>query len=198
MEHSNCNTPSPSGEGRGGALSAIKRSFRLLMNGEASRSMRERGLHYKLNWGIALPDLKRMAASYQPDLHLALALWQEDVRECRIMATLLMPREEMTRDLVDVWMERVDNVELAEQLTHNLLQHLPYAPQLGFEWIARDDQMHQLAGYLLLTKLLARGQQLSERAREELEDQLQTALQGSDPIIKRAAYNCQLRVRSEE
>ena len=36
----------------------IKRSFRQLMNGVTSQSMREKGLSYKINWGVAYTDLK--------------------------------------------------------------------------------------------------------------------------------------------
>ena len=48
-------------------LKEIKRSFRLLMNGEASKSMREKGLDYHLNWGVAFTDLKQMAQEYGKD-----------------------------------------------------------------------------------------------------------------------------------
>ena len=43
-------------------LRKIKQSFRLYMNGNASRSMREKGVEYKLNWGVPIPTLKAMAA----------------------------------------------------------------------------------------------------------------------------------------
>lgn len=33
-------------------LKEIKQSFRLMMNGPASQSMRNKGLAYKLNWGV--------------------------------------------------------------------------------------------------------------------------------------------------
>ena len=36
----------------------IKGQFRLFMNGVVSQSMREKGLDYKLNFGIELPRLK--------------------------------------------------------------------------------------------------------------------------------------------
>ena len=45
-------------------LMAIKRSFRLWMNGPGSQSMRDKGLDYKINWGVPLIELKRMAAEY--------------------------------------------------------------------------------------------------------------------------------------
>ena len=38
-----------------------------MMNGVASQSMRDKGLGYKINWGIALPALKEMAAEYGKD-----------------------------------------------------------------------------------------------------------------------------------
>lgn len=43
----------------------IKGQFRLFMNGVASQSMREKGLDYKLNFGIELPRLKEIAARYE-------------------------------------------------------------------------------------------------------------------------------------
>ena len=114
-------------------LKQIKRSFRLMMNGVASRSMRESGLAYHLNWGVPFTDLQKMAAEYGKDYSLAVELWKEQIRECRIMATLIMPPEEMTPDLVDLWVEQLDTPEMAEMLAFNLLQHLDYAPVLAFE-----------------------------------------------------------------
>ena len=105
-------------------LKTIKQSFRLLMNGVASQSMRQKGVSYKINWGVPLPELQKMAAEYGKDYGLAVELWKEDIRECQILATLVMPAEKMDADLVDVWMERLRTQEMAELLAFNLLQHL--------------------------------------------------------------------------
>ena len=75
-------------------LRKIKQSFRLYMNGDASRSMREKGVEYKLNWGVPIPTLKAMAAEYGKDYELAIALWKENIRECKILATMIMPPEQ--------------------------------------------------------------------------------------------------------
>ena len=40
-------------------LKEIKQSFRLLMNGVASHSMRQKGVTYKINWGVPIPDCRR-------------------------------------------------------------------------------------------------------------------------------------------
>ena len=43
----------------------IKKQFRLYMNGVVSQSMREKGLDYKLNFGIEVPRIKEIAAKYE-------------------------------------------------------------------------------------------------------------------------------------
>jgi len=79
-------------------LKEIKQSFRLLMNGVASHSMRQKGVTYKINWGVPIPDLQKMAAEYGKDYELAIELWKEDIRECQVLATLIMPAEKMDEE----------------------------------------------------------------------------------------------------
>ena len=65
-------------------LKEIKTQLRLSMNGAVSQSMREKGLVYKLNFGVELPRIKAIAGEYEKDHSLAQALWKEDIRECKI------------------------------------------------------------------------------------------------------------------
>lgn len=174
-------------------VKSIKRSFRLRMNGDASRSMREKGVDYKLNWGISLPELKQMAKDYGKDYTLAVELWKEPIRECKILATLIMPDDQMSPELVDVWMEQATTQELAEMLAHNLLQHLDFAPALAFEWIAGERFLWQLAGYNVLASLFSKGMEPNERGINEFVDQAQATLGEENTTLKRAAYNCILR-----
>ena len=55
----------------------IKKQFRLFMNGVVSQSMREKGLDYKLNFGIELPRLKEIAAKFEQNHEVAQALWRD-------------------------------------------------------------------------------------------------------------------------
>lgn len=174
-------------------VKAIKRSFRLRMNGDASRTMRENGVAYKLNWGLSLPDLKAMARELGQSYELAIELWKEPVRECQLLATLLMPHDRMTAELVDVWMERVDTNELAEHLAHHLLRHLPFAPELAFRWMASEQPLRQLAGFDTLAGLFANGQEPNERGINEFLDQAQATLEGGNASLRRAAFNCLVR-----
>ena len=171
-------------------LKQIKQSFRLLMNGEASRYMRENGVNYHLNWGVAFTDLKKMAGEYGKDYHLAVELWKENIRECKILATLTMPYEKMSPELADLWMEQTGTVEMAEMLAHNLLQHLDFTPVMAFEWIASSFPLRQVCGYHIISGKLARGEEPDTRGIAELLDQAVVAMHDESMAVRHAAYNC--------
>lgn len=174
-------------------LMKIKRSFRLLMSGPTSQSMTQKGLGYKINWGVPFIELKKMALEYSKDYELAIELWKEDIRECKILATLIMPAEKMLPEITDIWMEQVKSQEMAEMLAFNLLQHVDYAPAIAYEWIATDKTLYEIAGFQLLARLFANGQEANERGINEFLDQAAVALQGDNMGIKHAAANCVLR-----
>ena len=174
-------------------LMKIKRSFRLLMSGPTSQSMTQKGLGYKINWGVPFIELKKMALEYGKDYELAIELWKEDIRECKILATLIMPAEKMLPEITDIWMEQDKSQEMAEMLAFNLLQHADYAPAIAYEWIATDKTLYEIAGFQLLARLFANGQEANERGINEFLDQAAVALQGDNMGIKHAAANCVLR-----
>lgn len=174
-------------------LMKIKRSFRLLMSGPTSQSMTQKGLGYKINWGVPFIELKKMALEYGKDYELAIELWKEDIRECKILATLIMPAEKMLPEITDIWMEQVKSQEMAEMLAFNLLQYVDYAPAIAYEWIATDKTLYEIAGFQLLARIFANGQEANERGINEFLDQATVALQGDNMGIKHAAANCVLR-----
>ncbi len=171
-------------------LKDIKRSFRLMMNGPASQSMRQRGLDYHLNWGVPYVELKAMACACGKDYDLAIALWKEDIRECKLLATMVMPPERMVPEVADLWMEQATTQELAEMLAFNLLQHVDYAPLLAYRWIAADAPLYQIAGYTLLGRLFMKGQEPNELGINEFLDQAATAVAGDHAGVRHAAANC--------
>ena len=159
----------------------------MLMNGVASQSMREKGLQYKINWGIQLTELQKIAGEYGKDYDLAVELWKENIRECKILATMVMPPEEVLPEVIDIWMEQTPTSEIAEQAAFNLYQYLPYAPEKAYTWIASDQELYQLCGFHILSRLFMNGQEPNERGINEFVDQALAALQGESMIVRKAA-----------
>ena len=171
-------------------LKAIKRSFRTVMNGVASHSMREKGVGYKLNWGVSLVHLREMAATYGKDYDLSIALWKEDIRECKILATRIMPAERLLPEVADIWLEQTTSQELAEMLAANLLKDVSYAPEIAYRWMASDSDIRQICGFCILSRLFMRGQEPNERGLNEFLDQAVTELLGTSVGVRHAAWTC--------
>ena len=157
------------------------------MNGMVSQSMREKGMEYKLNFGIEYPRIKEIAAGYEPDHELAQALWKENIRDCKILAGLLQPAATFYQEIADIWIEGMDYPELAEYTVMNLFQRLPYASEVVFRWMADEREMFQLCGFLLMARLLMKGEKLNERAEAEFLDQACTAVEGDCGPVQKAA-----------
>jgi len=174
-------------------IKEIKQSFRLMMDGAVAQSMRDKGLNYHLNWGATLPRLRAKADELGPNYDLAIALWKENVRECKILATMLMPPEKMLPEVCDIWMEQVPSQEIAEQAAFNLWQHLPYAPEKAYQWIANDQEYYQLCGFHVLSRLFMNGQEPNERGINEFIDQALSALQGPYMSVRKAAMQSMQR-----
>lgn len=174
-------------------VNEIKQSFRLLMDGKTAQSMRDKGVEYKLNWGASIPMLREKADEIGKDYELAIELWKADVRECKILATMLMPAEMILPEVVDIWMEQTVSQEIAEQASFNLCQYLPYAPEKAYQWIASDKEMYQLCGFHVLSRLFMNKQEPNERGINEFIDQALAALQGNSVMVRKAAMQSVIR-----
>ena len=177
-------------------LRYVKQSLRGMMNGVISQSMREKGLTYKVNFGVEIPRLSAFAAELPHTSALAAALWKEDIRECRLLAGLLQPAEAVPADLAEVWVEQMRFPEEAAFTVLHLFSRLPYASAVAFEWVAREEEMFQLCGWLLLGRLMVQGMQPAPRDRHELIDQAQAAVACGNMHLRNAA--AKVLVRLEE
>ena len=96
-------------------ITDIKKELRSCMNGVASAAMRQTE-DYRVNFGVELPRLHELSKAFEPDHQLAQTLWKERVRECRILATILMPAADFDEELCDIWVEDIRTAEMAQIL----------------------------------------------------------------------------------
>ncbi len=124
------------------------------MNGVISTSMRQKGMNYKLIFGVPIPEIKHIAAAHEPDAELARALWKEDVREMKILATLLFPVGSMTQEEALAWMREIPYPEIAEQCCNNLFPTVEQPDQLALKFLAdKKSPFGRMCGFLLWAQL---------------------------------------------
>lgn len=169
-------------------VQALKAELRLYMNGVMAQSLRERGLKYRLIFGVELPRLKEIAAGYPKSHDLAQSLWKEDIRECRILAGYLQPVDTFYPEIADIWLEQMHDTELVDYTCMNLFRHLPYASEKAFQWMAAEPVLTQYCGFRLMCHLLSRpGAELNPRSRDEFIDQAQAAMASENVALRQAA-----------
>lgn len=128
----------------------IKREIARSMNGICAAKIRESGLGYKTTFGVDWVRLREIAAGYAKNYETAWSLWQSDVREHKLIATLLCPLDEMTRERLGEWMRGVFNRELAEILSFALLSRKKeLIPDLML-MAESDRDLERLTAYLAL------------------------------------------------
>ena len=134
----------------------IKKSLRLAMNGVVSALQRRQGLDYKINFGVEIPRLKRIAEAHKKNKELAATLWQDNIRECKMLAIYLMPESEYS-EFADKWICDIKFTEIADQLAMHLLCKIPEAWEKALQWTTKRDDLTAYCGYLTISHLLRRG-----------------------------------------
>ena len=163
------------------------------MNGPVSQSMREKGLGYKVIFGVEWPRLMAMAQDLGKHHDLAQALWKEDIRECRLLAGLVQPVESFYPEIADIWVESMHYPEEAQYTVLSLMQYLPYASDKAFQWVASSDTMQQLCGWLILGRLFMKGGPLRQQSEDEFIDQAEAALATDNAAVRQAVRNAVMK-----
>lgn len=165
----------------------IKRRLRLGMNGVASGSMREGGIGYGLNFGVGLAGLKEIAGETEHDSSLAIALWKENVRECKMLAAMTYPPESFPEKLADMWVQEIRWPDLAQVCSMYLFSRMNDASGTCFRWMASDSEMVRYCGFLTMAHLLRQGREMNAMSEREFRDQAGAAISESAVLPAMAA-----------
>lgn len=171
-------------------IRSIRNDLRLSMNGIAATSMREKGVHYRMNFGVDLMRIREIALRYVPDVMLAETLWKEDVRELKILATLLYPVDRFTSDAADRWVVSITNQEIREQACRNLFQQISFAGELVNLWIVNEIEEIRATGYWLFARLcIMRAPSLEMVESELILERAVSDLKSESMLLRQAALN---------
>lgn len=169
------------------SINEIRQKLMLYMNGETVRNMRRQGVVYKLNFGVSLPDLKKLAGEYKQNHDLAQELWKQECRECKMLAVLLQPADSFSADLADIWLETIEYPELANVCCMSLFPFMRDASETVYRWMASDTEMVRYCGFMTMANLMRSGRMIEDRYVLELKDQVQVSLNEESVLLKQAA-----------
>jgi 3-methyladenine DNA glycosylase AlkD len=76
--------------------------------------------------GVSMPDIRALAKKIGIQHSLALALWDTNIHECRILASMLADAKLFTPQDADKWIHDFNAWDICDQCCCNLLYKLPY------------------------------------------------------------------------
>ena len=166
----------------------IRKEFFAFRNGIVADKLRKAGDPHGMIMGCLLVDIIGIATRFSESIGdndqlvaVASELWNDtNSRECRLAAPMLYPAELMTLELAQQWCESVETVEIADNLCHKLLRHIPEADSLFRQLIAQDKPLVKYTGYRLLLNLILLGKsQPSDSLKAIVETE---AIQAEQPL----------------
>jgi len=156
------------------------------MNGAVVESLRQSDIIYKVNYGVTIPELQQLAAPFKGDHELALRLFEEDIRECKIIATMIDDPAKITGEQIDSWSNNFENIEIVEQVCSNLFWKSDFALPRSVEWCLDDDSLMKKAG-LLIAGHRASDKSIKDSIFEPYISIVENAVETDDELITNAA-----------
>ena len=122
------------------------------------------GINVDRALGVSIPNLRKLGRRHRTDHALALALWETEVHEARILASMVDDPALVTRDQMEDWVADFDSWDLCDQVCSNLFDATPFATEKVREWTRRPEEYVKRAGFTLIAALAAHDHSSPDRA----------------------------------
>jgi len=130
------------------------RSVLRRLNAAADRSrlpgMSRYGINVEKAIGVPIPDLRKLARALGPDHDLAIALWETEVHEARLLAAMIDDPAQVTEAQMETWVHDFDSWDLCDQVCGNLFDRTRFAFRKATEWTSREEEFVKRAGFAVL------------------------------------------------
>lgn len=125
--------------------------------------------------GIAMPVLRLIARAHRRDHALAAELFELEMHEARVLATLVADPKQVTRGQAERWVRRCDNWAQTDALAF-LLDRTPFAEEKAHTWSAKQAEFVKRTGFAMMAGMAVH--------RKELPDEVFLQML---PVIRREA-----------
>jgi 3-methyladenine DNA glycosylase AlkD len=131
----------------------IIQKLRTLSNSKAIEGMARFGITPQKTFGVSIPNLRKIAQEAGRNRDLAQKLWASDIRETRILASMIDEPKKVTEKQMERWVKDFDYWEICDQCCMNLFEKTQFAYPKAEEWSQREEEFVKRAGYVLMARL---------------------------------------------
>jgi 3-methyladenine DNA glycosylase AlkD len=108
------------------------------------------GISPRKTFGVSIPNLRKIAKEVGKDHELAQKLWSLDIRETRILASMVDDPERVSEEQMEEWVRDFDYWEICDQCCGNLFDKTKFAFKKAVEWSGRNGEFIKRAGFAIM------------------------------------------------
>lgn len=136
-------------------MQTLKRRFFAMRNGVIADVLRKAGSPHRIIFGLNLPQIAEIAASYNKSNDLAERLWANTTtRESMLIAPMLADRDKFDESDARRWLGSAPSYEVIDVLCLKLLRYCDFAIPLAESLRQSDRQLDRYAGLRLMFNLV--------------------------------------------
>jgi len=118
---------------------------------EEDRAGMERyGINTQRAFGIRIPVLRKMAKVIGTDHELAQELWDSEMHEARILASMIDDPARVSEEQMEAWVKDFNSWDLCDQVCGNLFDKTALAYEKAVEWAGREEEFVKRAGFAIM------------------------------------------------
>ncbi|MFC0517530.1 DNA alkylation repair protein [Mucilaginibacter angelicae] len=102
--------------------------------------------------GVKLPEIRKLAKTIKKDHGLALTLWDTQIHEARMLASMIADPKQITPELMDIWAGDFNSWDICDQVCGNLFDRSPFAIDKAVEYSAHEQEFVKRAGFVLMAE----------------------------------------------
>ncbi|WP_339792032.1 MAG: DNA alkylation repair protein [Imperialibacter sp.] len=168
-------------------VESVISGLKLLADAGLKKGVERFGIPSEKALGIKTPELRKIAKSIKKNHTLALQLWQMDIHEAKVLASMVGDPKQMTTEQMDEWVADMYSWDVCDQCCGNLFVYTRFWKSKVAEWIPCKHEFTRRAGIVLIAE--ATMHQKNNVTDDELRSMLQKAVEvANDPrnFIKKA------------
>jgi 3-methyladenine DNA glycosylase AlkD len=134
-------------------IQVIVEELESLRNPDAVAGMARYGINPDKAYGVSIPSLRKIARKVGKSHQLAEGLWESEIHEARILASMIEEPTEVTDDQMERWAKDFNSWDLCDQCCNNLFRKLESAHGKAIAWTSRQEEFVKRSGFTLIACL---------------------------------------------
>jgi 3-methyladenine DNA glycosylase AlkD len=111
------------------------------------------GINVDKAYGVSMAQLYPVAKRIKKNHELALALWETQIHEARLLAIIIADAKQFDDKRLDQWVQDIDSWDLCDQFMLKQVHQTPFAWDKVYQWSQAEYEFVKRAAFALIAVL---------------------------------------------